>query len=105
MPDVSQSASRSLSVPVVTVRLPAAFHALTGGRRQMPVEGDNIREVLVGLDRACPGVLARLMDQEGAVKRYVNVYRNDCDIRSLDGPETAVEHDDVIWIIPAVAGG
>lgn len=87
------------------VKLPAAFHVLTGGRRQLPVEGGNVREVLSGLNEACPGVLDRLMDQEGSVKRYVNVYRNDSDIRSLDGLETKVEDHDVIWIVPAVAGG
>lgn len=97
MPDDSQS--------VITVKLPAAFHALTGGRRQLPVEGGTVREVLAGLDRACPGVLERLMDQEGSMKRYVNVYRNDHDIRGLDGLETKVENQDVIWILPAVAGG
>jgi sulfur-carrier protein len=101
MPDVSQS----LPVSVVTIKLPVALHALTGGRRQVPVEGDSIREVLVGLDRDFPGVLGRIMDQEGSVKRYVNVYRNDDDIRGLDGLETKVENHDVIWIIPAVAGG
>lgn len=105
MPDLSQSASQDLSAPVVTIKLPAAFHALTGGRRELPAAGDTIRDVLHGLDRSCPGVLERLMDKEGAVKRYVNVYRNDSDIRSLDGLETKVENDDVIWIIPAVAGG
>ncbi len=105
MPDVSQSVSKSLPAPVVTIKLPAAFHALTGGQKQAAVEGGNIREVLVGLDQAFPGVLERLMDHEGSVKRYVNVYRNDSDIRSLDGLETKVENDDVLWIVPAVAGG
>jgi len=105
MPDVSQDVSKSLPVPVVTIKLPATFHMLTGGQRQMPVEGDTIREVLVGLDRSCPGVLERLMDPEGSVKRYVNVYRNDSDIRDLDGLETKVEDQDVVWIVPAVAGG
>ncbi|MBP2334749.1 molybdopterin converting factor small subunit [Saccharothrix coeruleofusca] len=90
---------------VVTVKLPAAFHALTGGRRQVPVEGGTVREVLSDLDRTCPGVLARLVDEQGAVKRYVNVYRNDHDIRGLDGLETEVGHQDVIWILPAIAGG
>ncbi|MFI2203089.1 MoaD/ThiS family protein [Streptomyces sp. NPDC020192] len=89
----------------VTVKLPAAFHVLTGGRRQLPGEGENIRDVLTDVDRECPGVLDRLMDQEGSVKRYVNVYRNDDDIRGLDGLETKVENHDVIWIVPAVAGG
>ncbi|MBT2407844.1 MULTISPECIES: MoaD/ThiS family protein [unclassified Streptomyces] len=87
------------------VKLPAAFHVLTGGRKKLPVEGDSVREVLVGLDRECPGVLDRLMDKEGSVKRYVNVYRNDSDIRELAGLETTVANDDVIWIVPAVAGG
>lgn len=105
MPDLAQSVSKSLPAPVVTVKLPAAFHALTGGQRQVHAEGDNIREVLVGLDRDFPGALDRLMDQEGSVKRYVNVYRNDSDIRSLDGLETKVENQDVVWIVPAVAGG
>ena len=105
MPDVSQDISKSLPVPVVTIKLPAAFHMLTSGQRQLPVEGGTIREVLVGLDRSCPGVLERLMDPEGAVKRYVNVYRNDSDIRDLDGLETKVENQDVVWIVPAVAGG
>jgi molybdopterin converting factor small subunit len=105
MPDVSQGVSESLPVPVVTIKLPAAFHVLTGGRKEAPAEGDTIREVLVGLDRTFPGVLDRLMDQNGSVKRYVNVYRNDDDIRNLDGLETKVENGDVIWIVPAVAGG
>jgi hypothetical protein len=89
----------------VTVKLPAAFHALSGGRRQLPVAGQTVGEVLAGLDSAVPGVLARIMDQQGAVKRYVNVYRNDDDIRALDGLDTVVTERDVVWIIPAVAGG
>lgn len=105
MPEVSQDVSRSLPVPVVTIKLPAAFHVLTGGQRQLPGEGGTVREVLAGLDRACPGVLERLMDPEGSVKRYVNVYRNDSDIRDLDGLETKMENQDVVWIVPAVAGG
>jgi molybdopterin converting factor small subunit len=105
MPDVSQSVRESPAVPVVTIKLPAALHVLTGGRRQVPAEGGNIREVLVGLDRAFPGVLERILDQEGSVKRYSNVYLNDDNIRDLDDLETRVENRDVIWIVPAVAGG
>ncbi|MDI5961325.1 MoaD/ThiS family protein [Streptomyces sp. SL13] len=105
MPDVSHSVSKSLPAPVVTIKLPTAFNALTGGQKQVDVEGDSIREVLSGLERSFPGVLERLMDQKGSVKRYVNVYRNDSDIRGLEGLETKVENQDVIWIVPAVAGG
>ncbi|MEV5431657.1 MoaD/ThiS family protein [Streptomyces sp. NPDC052701] len=102
---VSQTVGKSLPAPVVTIKLPAAFHVLTGGRRQLPAEGDTVREVLAALERVCPGAQERLMDQEGAVKRYVNIYRNDSDIRCLDGLETKVADNDVIWIVPAVAGG
>lgn len=105
MADVSQSVDEGLQAPAVTVKLPTAFNALTGGRKSVDAEGDTVREVLVCLGRSFPGVLDRLMDQEGSVKRYVNVYRNDSDIRSLDGLETKVESEDVLWIIPAVAGG
>ena len=89
----------------VNVKLPTAFHTLTGGRRQISVEGGTVREVLFGLERLCPGVLDRLVDQQGAMQRYVNVYHNENDIRALDGLETRVAHDDQIWILPAVAGG
>lgn len=90
---------------VVTVKLPTAFHSLTGGRRRIQVEGGTVREVLIGLDQLCPGVLDRLVDQKGAMQRYVNVYRNENDIRGLEGLETRVAHEDQIWILPAVAGG
>lgn len=105
MPDVSQRVGKDLPATVVTVRLPAAFQVLTGGQRQVPIEGDTIREILVGLDRVYPGVLERLIDTSGSLRRYVNVYRNDSDIRGLDGLETKMENQDVVWIIPAVAGG
>jgi sulfur-carrier protein len=105
MPEVAQSCSESSPLPTVTARLPAAFHALAGGRKQITAEGNNIREVLVSLDRVVPGALDRIIDQAGPVKGYVNIYRNDSDIRDLDGLETKVANNDVIWIIPAVAGG
>ncbi len=105
MTDVSQRVEGTLPAPVVTIQLPTAFHMLTRGQKKVTVEGDTVREVLTGLERSFPGVLERLMDQNGSVKRYVNVYRNDNDIRSLDGLETKVENEDVLWIIPAVAGG
>jgi molybdopterin synthase sulfur carrier subunit len=105
MTDVSAPDQQALCAPVVTVRLPAAFHAMTGGRKQLPVAGNTIGEVLVSLDEQCPGILDRLVDQEGTMKRYVNVYHNDNDIRGLDGLETTVAADDVVWILPAVAGG
>lgn len=105
MPDFPHHTGAELPVPVVTVKVPAAFHTLTGGRRLFSIEGESIHEVLVRLDRAAPGLLDKIVDPDQKVKRYVNVYLNDDDIRSLDGLETKVEKDDLVWIIPAVAGG
>ncbi|MFE0102589.1 MoaD/ThiS family protein [Streptomyces sp. NPDC059009] len=100
-----QSVDETVPAPVVAIRLPAAFHALTGGQRQISGAGKTIGEVLRSLDQDFPGVIERIIDAEGAVKRYVNVYRNDTDIRSVDGLDTEVAQSDVVWIIPAVAGG
>ncbi len=100
-----QDQIKSHAVPVVTIELPGSFYALTGSQRQVSVEAQNIREVLSGLERLVPGVLARIVDEQGTVRRYMNVYRNDNDIRTLEGLETKVEHRDVVWIVPAIAGG
>jgi sulfur-carrier protein len=105
MTDVTARDQQAASASVVTVRLPSAFHAVSGGRKELPVAGDTVREVLANLEQQCPGVLERLLDHDGAMKRYLNVYRNDSDIRSLDGLETSVAGEDVVWILPAVAGG
>ena len=86
------------------VKLPAAFHALNCPKK-VPVEGDTVWKVLSSLEEECPGALSRLVDEEGSVKRYMNVYRNDNDIRDLEGLETSVADGDEIWIVPAVAGG
>lgn len=102
MTDVSTPDQQAGSVKV---RLPAAFYGLTGGRKLLPATGGTIREILTDLDQQCPGVLDRLVNEDGAMKRYVNVYRNNSDIRSLDGLETTVASEDVVMILPAVAGG
>ena len=64
-----------------------------------------IGEVLRNLERACPGIGARLLDEKGAVRRYVNIFQNDEDIRFLKGLETPVAEGDKVSIIPAIAGG
>ncbi|MDT0263823.1 MoaD/ThiS family protein, partial [Jatrophihabitans lederbergiae] len=105
MSDLSAPDKQAVSASVVTVRLPAAFHSISGGRKNLPVAGGTVREVLTGLEQQCPGILERLVDRDGGMKRYVNVYRNDIDIRGLDGLETMVAGEDVVWILPAIAGG
>lgn len=105
MADVSHDASISPPVPVVTVKLPTAFHPVTGGKRQVSAEGGCVRDALNDLGRTFPRMCDRLMNEDGTIKRYMNVYRNDSDIRHLAGLDTKLENHDVIWIIPAVAGG
>lgn len=104
MTEISAKAQQS-AASAVAVRLPAAFYPLSGGRKRLFAAGGNVREVLDSLERECPGILGRLVDDQGAVKRYVNVYVNDVDIRGLAGLDTAVAGGDLVWILPAVAGG
>jgi molybdopterin converting factor small subunit len=88
-----------------TVRLPAAMRSFSGGQTELSLEGTTVREVLANLERRCPGISGRLLDERGAVRRYVNIFCNDEDIRFLDALETRVAVADQLTIIPAIAGG
>jgi molybdopterin synthase sulfur carrier subunit len=90
---------------VAKVRIPTALRRLTGNLAEVEVAGSTVREVLEDLDRRFPGVRERLLDGEGALRRFVNVYVGDEDIRFLQGLDTSVEEASVISIVPAVAGG
>ncbi|ETA00973.1 cytochrome P450 [Frankia sp. CcI6] len=105
MNGTQNGAREGLPPPMVTIKIPAAFRALSGGQRQVAAKGENIREVFADLNECLPGLIDKIMDGQGSVRRYINVYRNDNDIRGLENLETRVEESDVVWIIPAVAGG
>jgi sulfur-carrier protein len=89
----------------VTVRVPAQLRTLTGGASQVTVEGSTVREVLKGLDAAHPGFGDRLFDEGGSLRRFVNVFLADEDVRFLDGLDTVVADGQTLSIVPAVAGG
>ena len=89
----------------VTVRVPTQLRTLTGGASEVRVEGSTVGEVLKALDAAHPGFGERVFDEAGAVRRFVNVFVADEDIRFLDGVATPVAPDTVVSIVPAVAGG
>ena len=89
----------------VTVRIPTQLRTLTGGVGEVPAEGSSVGEVLKALDAAHPGMGERLFDESGRVRRFVNVFVDDEDVRFLDGVDTAVTDGQVVSIIPAVAGG
>lgn len=88
----------------VQVQVPQIFRKHTGGVKTVVVQGKTVREVLENLDKTYPGLRDRLLDGKG-LHRFVNIYRNDEDIRFLGSLETEVHEGDTISILPAVAGG
>ena len=87
------------------VRIPTPLRSYTQNREEVKTEGKTVGDVLRNLEKAHPGIGARLMDDKGAVRRYVNIFHNDEDIRFLKSLETPVADSDKISIIPAIAGG
>lgn len=88
-----------------TVRIPTALRTLTGGASEVAVDGGTVGEILKGLDAAHPGIGERLFDDSGALRRFVNVFVAEEDIRFLDGLSTPVAEGQALSIVPAVAGG
>jgi molybdopterin synthase sulfur carrier subunit len=89
----------------VSVRIPTTLRTLTAGKSQVSLEGSNVRDVLTRLDQAHPGFADRLLDDDGNLRRFVNVFVADDDIRFLEGLDTPVPDGSEVSIIPAVAGG
>ena len=89
----------------VTVRVPTPLRKLTGGQSEIETLGSTIGELFDNLEAQCPGIKERLMDETGAVRRFVNVYVNEEDIRFLDGTETPLRDGDSVTVVPAIAGG
>lgn len=88
-----------------TVRIPTALRTYTQNRDEVRVSGGTVGEALKDLETQCPGIAARLFDERGSVRRYVNIFHNDEDIRFLDALNTRVSEADRITLIPAIAGG
>ncbi|MGE3618996.1 MAG: ubiquitin-like small modifier protein 1 [Acidimicrobiia bacterium] len=89
----------------VTVRIPTTLRPLSGGRSEVGVEGATVGEVLSSLEVAHPGFAERILDDEGGLRRFVNVFVADDDVRFLQGLDTPVPEGETVSIIPAVAGG
>ncbi len=92
-------------MPTVSVRLPTVLRPAAGGLSSVEATGDTIGDVVKSLIAAHPGLETNLVDENGDVRRFVNVYVNDEDIRFLDKLDTKVADGDEIAILPAVAGG
>lgn len=95
------------SVPgmAATVRIPTTMRPLTGGEKQVSVDAGTLSEVIASLEAAHPGMRERLLDDDGSLRKFVNVFVDDDDVRYLDGLDTAVADGIQVSIIPAVAGG
>jgi molybdopterin synthase sulfur carrier subunit len=89
----------------VSVRIPTTLRPLSGGQSEVSLDGSDVRSVIANLDGAHPGFADRLLDDEGNLRRFVNVFVADDDIRFLDGLDTPVPDGVEVAIIPAVAGG
>jgi sulfur-carrier protein len=89
----------------VTVRIPTQLRSLTGGASEATVEGATVAEVLKALDAANPGFAERIFDDGGGLRRFVNVFVADEDIRFLQNLDTPIASGQVVSIVPAVAGG
>lgn len=89
----------------VTVRIPTTMRPLAGGATTVEVEAGTLSDVIKALDHAHAGLAERLLDDEGALRKFVNVFVDDDDVRYLQGLETPVPDGQTVSIIPAVAGG
>ena len=89
----------------VKVRIPTTLRPMSGGVAEVTVEGKTLADVLTALDSVHPGFKDRLFDDGGALRRFVNVFVADDDVRFLQGLETPVPDGETVSIIPAVAGG
>ncbi len=88
-----------------TVRIPTTMRPLTGGEKQISVEPGTLGDVIAALEVAHPGMGERLLDEDGSLRKFVNVFVDDDDVRYLDGLATPVGDNITVSIIPAVAGG
>ena len=88
----------------VTVKIPTPLRALTDGQDEVGVEGSTVAELIENLEAKHPGMKERLCDEKG-VRRFVNIFANDEDIRFLDNLQTALKDGDLVSIVPAIAGG
>ncbi len=90
---------------MATIRIPTPLRKYTQGQEEVQVTGDTVAAVLAALEQSAPGIRERIFDDAGKVRRFVNVFVDEEDIRFLDNLQTPVAERDEISIVPAIAGG
>ena len=89
----------------ITVRVPTQLRSLTGDARELTAPAGPVRDIIEALESQHPGFEARILDENGALRRFVNLFVADEDVRFLDGLDTKVDDGQTLSILPAVAGG
>ena len=89
----------------VKVRIPTPLRGLTQGQGEVEGQGSSINELIENLEKSYGGLRDRLYDETGTVRRFINIYVNEEDIRFLQGTSTALKPGDLVSIVPAIAGG
>jgi molybdopterin synthase sulfur carrier subunit len=89
----------------IKVLVPTALQKFTNNQATLECKGSNIAELMESIEESCPGIKARLCDENGKPRRFLNFYVNSEDIRFLQGTDTALNDGDEVSIVPAVAGG
>jgi len=89
----------------VEIKLPTVLRAQADGQTSVAVDGATVGEVFATLVERYPGLRGNLLDDSGTLHKFVNVYKDDDDIRYLEGLDTKVADGDILSILPAVAGG
>jgi molybdopterin synthase sulfur carrier subunit len=90
---------------MASVRIPTPLRKLTNGHEEVKASGLSVSAVIADLEQQYPGLRERICDDQGKVRRFVNIFRNDEDIRFLQNLETPVAEGDELSIVPAIAGG
>ncbi|HEU5191488.1 MAG TPA: ubiquitin-like small modifier protein 1 [Methylomirabilota bacterium] len=89
----------------VLVRIPTPLRSLTKGAAEVQGSGDTVGDIIQDLERQFPGLRDRLVDEGGDLRRFINIYVNEEDIRFLEGAKTTLKAGDSVSIVPAIAGG
>ena len=89
----------------VMVRIPTPLRSLTKGSAEVQAKGDTVDDLVQDLERQFPGLRDRLVDEKGELRRFINLYVNEEDVRFLQGRTTALKDGDTVSIVPAIAGG
>ena len=86
-------------------KIPTPLRRLTGEKDEVETSAGNISDMILDLEKQYPGMQERLCDSDGSIRKFINIYVNEEDIRFMDAEKTSITNEDTVSIIPAIAGG